>query len=184
MHLPIPPNPQQTLKELIPQKSTADLALLLQPWAYQFKKLLLDPSKAVRAEAATIMAAVGSSVGKALLPQLKGVLGPWYLACFDPYPDAADAAKRSLQDVFPAKKQDDALVYCRCEALLAAVGLLQRSQACLGVFTLLPLHDEAGGLAICSNRTAAMSAAVVRPSVPLFDLRCSLCAVWLSLPCL
>lgn len=59
------------------------------------------------------MAAVGSAVGKGLLPQLKGLLGPWYLACFDPYPDAAGAAKRSLAEVFPGKKQADALLYCR-----------------------------------------------------------------------
>jgi hypothetical protein len=104
---------QQNLRELIPQKSAADLALLLQPWGYQFKKLLLDPSKAVRSEAAAIMAAVGAAVGKGLLPQLKGLLGPWYLACFDPYPDAAGAAKRSLAEVFPGKKQVDALLYCR-----------------------------------------------------------------------
>jgi hypothetical protein len=103
----------QNLRELIPQKSASDLALLLQPWGYQFKKLLLDPSKSVRSEAAAIMAAVGTAVGKGLLPQLKGLLGPWYLACFDPYPDAAAAAKRSLVEVFPGKKQADALMYCR-----------------------------------------------------------------------
>jgi hypothetical protein len=108
-HLPLP----QNLRELIPQKSAADMALLLQPWGYQFKKLLLDPSKAVRSEAAGIMASVGAAVGKGLLPQLKGLLGPWYLACFDPYPDAAAAAKRSLVEVFPGKKQADAMMYCR-----------------------------------------------------------------------
>jgi hypothetical protein len=104
----------QNLKELIPQKSPTELALLLQPWTYQFKRLLLDPAKSVRAEAATIMAAVGSSVGKSLLPQLKKLLGPWYLACFDPYPDAATAAKKSLLEVFPGSKQADVLMYCRC----------------------------------------------------------------------
>jgi hypothetical protein len=107
------PVASQNLRELIPQKPAADLSLLLQPWGYQFKKLLLDPSKAVRSEAAAIMAAVGTAVGKGLLPQLKGVLGPWYLACFDPHPDAAAAAKRSLVEVFPGKKQADALMYCR-----------------------------------------------------------------------
>lgn len=103
----------QNLKELIPQKTAADLTLLLQPWVYQFKRLLLDPSKAVRSESAAIMAAVASSVGKGLLSQLKSVIGPWYLACFDPYNDAAAAAKRSLGEVFPGKKQADVLVYSR-----------------------------------------------------------------------
>jgi hypothetical protein len=86
---------------------------MLQPWAYHFKRLLLDPAKSVRIKAAAVMAAVAVSVGKALAPQLKTLLGPWYLASFDPYPDAAAAAKKSLADVFPGRKQLDALLFCR-----------------------------------------------------------------------
>eukprot|EP00775_Hariotina_reticulata_P010671 gene10671-10830_t len=122
----------QNLKELIPQKSPADLALLLQPWTYQFKRLLLDPAKSVRAEAAAIMAAIGSSVGKALLPQLKKLLGPWYLACFDPYPDAAAAAKKSLLEVFPGRKQADVLLYCRTEVLDHIITCLNSTPQSLG----------------------------------------------------
>jgi hypothetical protein len=59
------------------------------------------------------MATVTVTVGKALAPQLKTLLGPWYLASFDPYPDAAAAAKKSLADVFPGRKQLDALLFCR-----------------------------------------------------------------------
>lgn len=87
---------------------------MLQPWGYHFKRLLLDPSKAVRIKAVAVMAAVAAAVGKALLPQLKSLLGPWYLASFDPYPDAAAAARKSLAEVFPGRKQLDALIYCRC----------------------------------------------------------------------
>lgn len=104
---------QQSLEELIPQKSAAELTALLPPWAYQFKRLLLDPAKAVRIKAAGVMAAVGAAVGKGLLPHVRALLGPWYLACFDPYPDAAGAAKRALAEVFPGRKQADALAYCR-----------------------------------------------------------------------
>ena len=104
------------MEELISQKSPAELTIMLQPWGYHFKRLLLDPSKAVRVKAVAVMAAVAAAVGKALLPQLKSLLGPWYLASFDPYPDAAAAAKRSLAEVFPGKKQLDALTYCRCVA--------------------------------------------------------------------
>eukprot|EP00879_Flechtneria_rotunda_P024229 GHRR01025677.1.p1 GENE.GHRR01025677.1~~GHRR01025677.1.p1 ORF type:complete len:244 (+),score=101.45 GHRR01025677.1:151-882(+) len=109
----------QSLKDLVPTKCHADLALFLQPWGYQFKRLLLDPAKSVRVEAVTIMAAVGAAVGKALLPHLKGLLGPWYLACFDPYPGAAAAAAQSLAEVFPGKKQADVLVFCRYAVILA-----------------------------------------------------------------
>lgn len=103
----------QNLEELIGQKTPAELTVMLQPWAYHFKRLLLDPAKSVRIKAAAVMAAVASAVGKALAPQLKPLLGPWYLASFDPYPDAAAAAKKSLADVFPGRKQLDALIFCR-----------------------------------------------------------------------
>jgi hypothetical protein len=59
------------------------------------------------------MAAVATAVGKAVAPQLKALLGPWFVASFDPYPDAAAAAKKSLADVFPGRKQLDALTFCR-----------------------------------------------------------------------
>jgi hypothetical protein len=103
----------QNLEELIGQKTPAELAVMLQPWAYHFKRLLLDPAKSVRIKAAAVMAAVASAVGKALAPQLKSLLGPWYLESYDPYPDAAAAAKKSLADVFPGRKQLDALIFCR-----------------------------------------------------------------------
>jgi hypothetical protein len=103
----------QNLDELLTQKTPAEVAVVLQPWAYHFKRLLLDPAKSVRIKAAAVMATVTVTVGKALAPQLKTLLGPWYLASFDPYPDAAAAAKKSLADVFPGRKQLDALLFCR-----------------------------------------------------------------------
>ena len=59
------------------------------------------------------MSQLASSVGKALVPHLKGLFGPWWLTAFDPYADVAAAAKRSLQDTFPGKKQGEALMYAR-----------------------------------------------------------------------
>lgn len=105
--------PAQNLEELISQRTPADLTIMLQPWIYHFKRLLLDPSKSVRIKAAVVMAAVATAVGKAVAPQLKALLGPWFVASFDPYPDAAAAAKKSLADVFPGRKQLDALTFCR-----------------------------------------------------------------------
>lgn len=110
---PLPAAAFQNLDELLTQKSSAEVAVMLQPWAYHFKRLLLDPAKSVRIKAAAVMATVAVTVGKALAPQLKTLLGPWYLASFDPYPDAAATAKKSLADVFPGRKQLDALLFCR-----------------------------------------------------------------------
>jgi hypothetical protein len=120
----------QGLDELVAQKTPAELTVMLQPWGYHFKRLLLDPSKTVRIKAAAVMAAVAAAVGKAVAPQLKSLLGPWYLASFDPYPDAAAAAKRSLAEVFPGRKQADALMLCRCVChicVVASFGLIARS---------------------------------------------------------
>lgn len=113
---------QQNLVELISQKTPAELSIMLQPWIYHFKRLLLDPSKAVRIKAAAVMAAVAAAVGKALAPQLKALLGPWFLASFDPYPDAAAAARKSLADVFPGRKQLDALMFARWVGAAGAGG--------------------------------------------------------------
>lgn len=107
----------QALCQLLPARGPAELALLLPAWAYQFKRLLLDPARSVRAEAAATMAAVGTAVGRGLAPQLRGVIGPWYVAGFDPYPDAASAARRGLAAVFPGPKTTDVLTYARCVLL-------------------------------------------------------------------
>jgi hypothetical protein len=103
----------QSLRELIPARSPSDLAGALPPWAYHFKRLMMDPAKSVRSEACATMGALAGAVGKQLAPQLRQLLPPWWLATFDPYADVAAAARRSLAEVFPGPKQAGSLVFCR-----------------------------------------------------------------------
>ena len=96
------------------------LAAALQPWAYYFRRLMMDPAKTVRSEACAAMGALAAAVGKRLAPHLKALLPPWWLAQFDPYADVAAAARRSLAAAFPGAKQAAALAFCRCASLLRA----------------------------------------------------------------
>ncbi|KAI8472755.1 MAG: hypothetical protein J3K34DRAFT_384103, partial [Monoraphidium minutum] len=105
----------QALRELATSKSSPELAAALAPWAYHFKRLMMDPAKSVRSEACATMGALAGAVGKQLAPHLKSLLPPWWLAAFDPYADVAAAARRTLGDAFPGPKQAGALVFCRSD---------------------------------------------------------------------
>jgi hypothetical protein len=104
----------QTLGDLARRRPAADAAAALPPWGYHFKRLLMDPAKSVRSEACATMGALAAAVGKALAPQLRAMLPPWWGATFDPYADVAAAARRTLAEAFPGPKQAGALVFCRC----------------------------------------------------------------------
>jgi len=107
----------QSLRDLVPSRSPQDLVAALPPWAYSFKRLMMDPAKSVRSEACATMGALAAAVGKQLAPQLRALLPPWWLATFDPYADVAAAARRSLGEAFPGRKlggPSGALVFCRC----------------------------------------------------------------------
>lgn len=108
------------LRELCASKQPADLAAALPPWAYHFQRLTSDAAKPVRCEALAAMAALATTVGRALAPSLKTLLPPWWLAACDPYADVAAAARRSLAEAFPGQKQTAALVLCRCVVLSVA----------------------------------------------------------------
>ncbi|KIZ02284.1 hypothetical protein MNEG_5679 [Monoraphidium neglectum] len=105
----------QTLGDLARRRPAADAAAALPPWGYHFKRLLMDPAKSVRSEACATMGALAAAVGKALAPQLRALLPPWWGATFDPYADVAAAARRTLAEAFPGPKQAGALVFCRSD---------------------------------------------------------------------
>jgi E3 ubiquitin-protein ligase listerin len=102
-----------SLRELAAARPAADAAAALTPWGYHFRRLMMDPSKSVRAEACATMGALAAAVGKALAPHLRALLPPWWLAAFDPYADVAAAARRTLAEAFPGPKQAAALAFCR-----------------------------------------------------------------------
>nr|XP_027187689.1 E3 ubiquitin-protein ligase listerin isoform X2 [Cicer arietinum] len=62
------------------------------------------------------MTSLVTSAGRDLAPHLKILMGPWWFAQFDPAYEVSQAAKRSLQAVFPAQeKRLDALILCTTE---------------------------------------------------------------------
>ncbi len=107
----------QALKALIPERSAADLAPALPPWLYVYKKLIMDLSRTVRAEASQVMSLLAVAVGKQIAPHLKSLMGAWWLAQFDPYSEASAAARSGLQAAFPGRKQLEALLFCRAEVV-------------------------------------------------------------------
>lgn len=74
-----------------------DLTAALPPWVYMYRRLVSDGNRGVRAEAAAVLGALAAAVGKAIAPQLRGLMGPWWVAQFDPYSDAAAAARSAFQ---------------------------------------------------------------------------------------
>jgi hypothetical protein len=82
---------------LLPTKAPANVALTLGPFAYMYSRLSTDSSRSVRAEAATTLGQLAQAAGKALAPHLKSLIGPWWVAQFDPHGEAAAAARSGFQ---------------------------------------------------------------------------------------
>lgn len=87
----------QALKAVIPKRETADVVTALPPWIYMYRKLIMDPSRAVRSETAAVLAVLLGAVGKAVAPHLKALMGPCWLAQHDPHADAAAATRSAFQ---------------------------------------------------------------------------------------
>lgn len=95
----------QAVRSLVKQRTPSELALLLPPYAYLFKRLSMDPNRSVRAEAAAALVAITAPLGKALAPHLKSLMGPWLMATFDAYGEAAATARAGLT-VRPGRYDD------------------------------------------------------------------------------
>jgi hypothetical protein len=85
------------LCRLLPSKPSSDVSLTLGPFAYMYTRLSTDSSRSVRAEAATTLGQLAQAAGKALAPHLKALIGPWWVAQFDPHGEAANAARSGFQ---------------------------------------------------------------------------------------
>ncbi|PRW55988.1 E3 ubiquitin- ligase listerin [Chlorella sorokiniana] len=108
----------QALRALAKDKPASDLQAALPSWAYLFGRLVMDGSRAVRAEACHVTAALAAAVGRGIAPLLKSLLPPLWLAQFDAYGEAAAAARGAFAAAFPAAaKQREALLFCRAEVL-------------------------------------------------------------------
>ena len=107
----------QALKACLPEKSADDVAAMLPPWAYCFSRLVMDPSRGVRAEACAVMGVVAVGVGRGLAPFLKAIYPPWFLAKYDDARDVAAAAAASMDAAFPVdqSRDRDALFFCAAQ---------------------------------------------------------------------
>ncbi|KAF9597736.1 hypothetical protein IFM89_021223 [Coptis chinensis] len=108
-----------SLSELFKQKNREDIVQIIPQWAFEYKRLLQDYNREVRRATHDTMTSLVSTVGRGLAPYLKSLMGPWWLSQFDPVTEVSQAARRSLQDAFPAKeKRLDALILCTEEIFI------------------------------------------------------------------
>ncbi|GFR43125.1 hypothetical protein Agub_g4131 [Astrephomene gubernaculifera] len=158
----------QNLRALLPSRSTTDLLAALSPWVYVYSRLILDSSRVVRQDTAATLATVLQLLGKAVAPQLKSLMGPWWLAMHDTYPDAADASRAAFAAMFPEpRRQLDVVLYCRNELVLYLMDQLAATPQQLGD----PRKDSAEELEDRHERVqagcmAALAALVDRLATP------------------
>ncbi|KAI5434998.1 E3 ubiquitin-protein ligase listerin isoform X1 [Lathyrus oleraceus] len=107
------------LSALLQQRSSKEIVPIIPQWAFEYKKLLLDYNRDVRRVTHDTMTTLVTSVGRDLAPHLKTLMGPWWFAQFDPAYEVSQAAKRSLQAIFPAQeKRLDVLILCTTEIFM------------------------------------------------------------------
>ncbi|XP_078436536.1 HEAT/U-box domain-containing protein isoform X2 [Wolffia australiana] len=108
-----------TLCILFKEVPQSELALVVPKWVFEYKKLLYDYSRDVRRMTHEVMINLATAVRRGLAPHLKSLMGPWWFSQFDPVPEVAQAARRSLEAVFSSQeKRLDALVLCASEVFL------------------------------------------------------------------
>ncbi|KAL3632407.1 hypothetical protein CASFOL_025391 [Castilleja foliolosa] len=100
-----------SLSVLTRQKTSMEIGAIFPLWAFEYKKLLLDYNKEVRRATHDTMACLVSAAGRDLAPHVKLLIGPWWVSQFDSVYEASQAAQRSFQTAFPAKRRGlDALI--------------------------------------------------------------------------
>jgi hypothetical protein len=122
----------QALRAHTKSKPAAESIAALGPWSHLYGKLVMDSSRAVRTEAAATLGDLVSAAGKAAAALLKSLLPPWWLAQFDPHPDAAAAARSAFQ------VRSSSGVQLQAQLLLAAC---ERSFSVALISWLITLHD-------------------------------------------
>lgn len=106
----------QALRALAAAKPESEVVSALPAWAFLFSRLVIDGSRAVRAEAGHVMGALAAASGRKIAPFLRALLPSWWLAQFDIAADAATAAKAAFAAAFSTEaKRRDAVLFCRAE---------------------------------------------------------------------
>ncbi|KAF6174070.1 hypothetical protein GIB67_020252 [Kingdonia uniflora] len=119
LHPPFQLKALASLCDLFKQKSGEDIAQIIPQWAFEYKKLSQDYNREVRRATHVTMTNLVTTVGRGLALHLKSLMGPWWLSQFDPVSEVSQAARRSLQDAFPAlERRVDALILCTSDIFL------------------------------------------------------------------
>ena len=76
----------------------ADAAAELMPaWLFAYKRVSLDNARAVRLAGARALSRIVHQAGRKLAPHLKELMGCWWLAMFDTYSEAKQAAHSAFE---------------------------------------------------------------------------------------
>ncbi|KAK9844274.1 hypothetical protein WJX74_000343 [Apatococcus lobatus] len=102
----------QALRSIIPNRDASEWEAICPAWAKLFHRLVLDNSRAVRAEACRVQQALAESLKRRMAPVLKSVIGPWWLAQHDTASEVAASARDSFQAAFPENRHQEALTFC------------------------------------------------------------------------
>ncbi|GJP51064.1 hypothetical protein CLOM_g10233 [Closterium sp. NIES-68] len=114
----------EALQGVLGSSSAAQMQAMLPAWAFEYRRLVVDGSRAVCLATHATMALLVKGVGKGLAPHLRQLMGPWWVAQFDSTRDVAAAATLSFQAAFPTpSRRMEALAFA-WEAVLAALAEL------------------------------------------------------------
>ncbi|KAJ0978328.1 hypothetical protein J5N97_013802 [Dioscorea zingiberensis] len=108
-----------SLCSLFKQRSGEEIVQIVPRWTFEYRRLLLDYNQEVRRATHETMTYLVTTVRKGLAPHLKPLMGPWWFSQFDLAPEVSQAAKRSLEVIFPAQeKRLEGLTLCINEIFL------------------------------------------------------------------
>lgn len=124
------------------QSGGSELALsLLSCWPPLYSRLLLAHDWRVRVASNKLMGVIGTRTGKAILPYLKTLIGPWWVSSFDiSSSEVAQSAKDAFASTIPAKNHIKSLIFCLDPLLNHISANLKHTEASLN--DIVPLTDE------------------------------------------
>ncbi len=120
---------------LLPNRSADQVAAALPAWIHCYRRLSLDPSRAVRSEAAATLSTFVTVAGKATAPHLRSLMGPWWLAQQDPYAEAAMQSRAAFAAAFSgsaSRRQLEVLLHCRSQLVMYLRDMMAAAPAQLG----------------------------------------------------
>ncbi|CAI5530699.1 unnamed protein product [Closterium sp. Naga37s-1] len=114
----------EALQGVLGGSSAAQMQAMLPAWAFEYRRLVHDGSRAVRLATHATMTLLVKGVGKGLAPHLKQLMGPWWVAQFDSSRDVAAAASLSFQTAFPTPTRRVEALAFSWEAVVPALAEL------------------------------------------------------------